>query len=81
MLEIFSKLDSGDIVDNIQQCNAGTCIVDGLYHLGIDKEANERGANLIGEPDAFGTALLLLVRVFLHPFEQEDEPVDRLARL
>ena len=37
-------------------------------------------ANLVCKPNPFRTTLLELIGVFLSPFEEEDQPVDRLAK-
>lgn len=67
--KIFSKLDLGNIVDNVQQSNAGASIFGSLRVLSSRRQKMLMTAHLICKPNAFGASLFLLVWIFRAPFE------------
>lgn len=78
-LKIFSKLDLGNVVDNVQQSNAGAGIFGSLRVLSSRQPKIFVTAYLISKPNTFGAGLFLPVWIFRPPFEKENQTVNWLA--
>ena len=76
LAKVVAKLNSRDVVYYIQKGHACTRIVRGLGYVSCGL-LGQRGADLIGEPDAIRATLLLPFWIFLSPSEQENEAIDR----